>query len=350
MKRTILSAAALLLLFLTGCGQPANDPEQDSFRTADVFAMDTYMNLKAYGSHADEALQAAQERIAGLEQMLSVTNSGSEVYAINHANGKPISVSPETAAILETARQVRMESNGALCISLYPLLKAWGFTTDSLQVPSDETIAAELRRADDDRIRLIDGELTLPEGMEIDLGALAKGYTGDAVIEEMRKCGVTSAIISLGGNVQALGGKPEGDALEPWSVGITNPFAPDTNFGIVQVQDQAVVTSGNYERFFKDDDGNLYWHILDPEDGRPADNGLVSVTVIGSSGLRCDALSTALFVEGTERAEEHWRAAGDFEMVLVTSDAKVLVSEGIADAFTSTSDLPYEVLHYDEKA
>ena len=110
------------------------------------------------------------------------------------------------------------------------------------------------------------------------------------------------------------------------------------------------MTSGNYERFFKDDDGNLYWHILDPADGRPADNGLVSVTVIGSSGVRCDALSTALFVEGTERAVAHWRAAGDFEMVLVTSDAKVLVSEGIADAFTPTGDLPYEVLHYDEKA
>ena len=111
--------------------------------------------------------------------------------------------------------------------------------------------------------------------------------------------------------------------------------------GTVHVENKAVITSGNYERYFTAEGGTKYWHIIDPADGYPADNGLCSVTVIGESGLRCDALSTALFVEGTEKAIAHWRACDDFEMILVTAD-KVYVTEGIVNDFATGSLLPWE--------
>ena len=239
------------------------------------------------------------------------------------------------------AEQVAAESKNALSVSIYPVLRAWGFTTGSYQVPSDDELTELLTHTGDARITLEEQMLTVPEDMEIDLGALVKGYTSDAVMEILRESGVSSAIVSLGGNVQAMGLKPDGSR---WTVGITNPFDTDQNVCTVQIADAAVITSGNYERFFLDDAGNAYWHIIDPADGCPADNGLVSVTVIGESGLRCDALSTALFVEGTQQAAEHWRQCDDFEMICVTDDARLWVTEGIADVFENLSEMPVEVL------
>jgi thiamine biosynthesis lipoprotein len=113
---------------------------------------------------------------------------------------------------------------------------------------------------------------------------------------------------------------------------------------VLEIENKAVITSGNYERYFTDDEGNMYWHIIDKYDGYPADNGLVSVTIIGEDGLHCDALSTALFVEGTENAVAHWRQSNDFEMILVTDDNRIIISDGIQDSFTNQSTMPVEVV------
>jgi len=336
-KRHLQMLAAAALLLLTGCTNRA----EDTVSSRDVFAMDTYMNLKASGAAADSALNAAVERITELETMFSVTDESSVIWAVNHAEGKPVPIPAEVSDVLAAAQQTARESDNALAVSIYPVLRAWGFTTDSFQIPGETEIASLLTHVDDSRIRTDADTLTLPDDMEIDLGALVKGYTGDAVMEVMREHGVTSAIVSLGGNVQALGTKADGSA---WSVGVTNPFDTAENLGIVRIKDCAVITSGNYERFFTDDAGNRYWHIIDPADGHPADNGAVSVTVIGKSGLRCDALSTALFVEGPERAVSHWKSSGDFEMILVTDDARLIVTEGIAKDFENLSPMPVEVV------
>ena len=333
MKRIFPLAAACLML--TGCG--AQQAKQKHSR--DVFAMDTYMNLTAYGNDSvNETLIRAEEKITALEHMLSVTDTGSEIYAANHAGGAPVTVSDDTAAILRTAASVSQESGGALQISLYPVVQAWGFTTGSYRVPDDTERAELLQNVDDTRISLEGNNLTVPEGMQIDLGALAKGYTGDAVTALLREAGITSAIVNLGGNVQTIGTKPDGSK---WVIGIENPFGGDQLLGTVHVGNKAVITSGDYERFFTAEDGTRYWHIIDPADGAPADNGLRSVTVIGESGLRCDALSTALFVEGTEKAIEHWRACDDFEMILVTDD-RLFVTEGIVNDFAAGTVLPWE--------
>ena len=332
------AVSALLLLTLCGCGA---DPAAQEAKSLDLFAMDTYMNLKAYGSHADAALKASADRITGLEKLLSVTDAGSEIYAANHADGAAVGISPDTETVLDMAAKVYAESRGALNIAMYPVLQAWGFTTGAYQVPDGEQIAALLAETDFLQVTVRDSKLTVPAGMQIDLGALAKGYAGECVMECMRENSVKSAIISLGGNVQAIGSKPDGSA---WKVGITNPFLPDENLGILQVTDSAVITSGNYERYFEGDDGQRYWHILDPADGFPADNGIVSATVIGTNGLYCDALSTALFVEGADRAAAHWRAAQDFQAVLVTEDARILITAGIQDGFENLTEMPVEVI------
>ena len=332
MKKLIIPAAMLLLL--TGCRA---EPQKHS---RDVFAMDTYMNLTAYGD-AEDSLAAAEQTITALEKKLSVTDAGSEIYAANHADGQAVPISEDTAEILHMAETVSAESGGALQISLFPLVQAWGFTTNQYRVPDADERSALLENVDDSRISFDDNSLRIPAAMQIDLGALAKGYAGDKAAALLRERGITSAILNLGGNVQAIGRKPDGSK---WKVGIADPFGGEELLGTVSVADCAVITSGSYERYFIDEDGEKRWHIMDPADGCPADNGLVSVTVIGSSGLRCDALSTALFVEGTEKAVTHWRSCDDFEMILVTSDENILVTEGIADDFSVGNGQKPEVL------
>ncbi|MBR3446275.1 MAG: FAD:protein FMN transferase [Oscillospiraceae bacterium] len=343
MKNTyirIMSGICVMPL-LTACGNTA-----ETVRTADIFAMDTYMNIKAYGSGAESAVTDAEARIYELERTLSVTDEASDIRKINQAGGQPVTVSADTVSVLQTAQDMHYESSGALCISLYPVLRAWGFTTGEYRIPAADEIAELLENADDTQISADGQTVRCPAGMEIDLGAVAKGYTGDAVMEIMQVHRISSAIINLGGNVQTLGSRPDGSA---WKVGITDPFAPDSLIGTVSVTDKAVITSGNYERYFTGADGCRYWHILDPADGYPADNGLVSVTVIGACGAECDALSTALFVEGTEQAVEHWRRSGDFEMILVTSDGGLLLTEGIAADYTAKTELPYRVVQRNEE-
>ena len=171
------------------------------------------------------------------------------------------------------------------------------------------------------------------------------GYTGTAVADMLRSKGVTHALLNLGGNVQCIGSKLNGD---PWKVAIKSPF-PDSDsgmIGVVEADDVAIITSGGYERYFEEE-GKRYWHILDPATGKPAENGLVSVTVVGKDGLLCDGLSTALFVKGLDKAIEQYRQSDDFEAIFVTEDREVYVTEGLADKFSLTSeyhDLPLQVI------
>ena len=173
------------------------------------------------------------------------------------------------------------------------------------------------------------GTASLPDGVEVDLGSVAKGYAGDVLTGLLKANGVKSALLDLGGNIQTVGTKPDGSS---WRIGVRDPEDENGYIGVVSVSDKAVVTSGGYERYFEQD-GVRYWHILDPETGAPARSGLASVTVVGDSGLLCDALSTALFVMGLDRALEHWRTYRDFEAVFVCEDGSVTVTAGLEDSF-----------------
>ena len=320
--------ALLLAGILTGCSAPAEEMQQPVERS--LFAMNTYMTFTAYGEDAQAALQEAEECIQQVEGLWSVTDEDSEIYQANHSGGQPVTVSEETAEIISFALEMAQRTGGALDPTIYPVLTAWGFTTDSKQVPSQQQIAQLLEQVGYDRIQLNGTELTVPDGMELDLGAVGKGYTADLVTEILRRHGVTSALISLGGNIRAIGSRPDGS---DWRLGIRAPWESG-NLGVLTVSDAAVVTSGGYENYFDDEQGNIYWHILDPSTGYPADSGLQSVTIVGREGKMCDALSTALFVMGAQSAEQYWRENGGFEMLLVTDSGEIRNTEGIAENFT----------------
>ena len=319
-KRVFAFLLAPLLLLPYGCA-----PAQPLERT--FFAMDTVMTLRLYQGGDGSLLYRAEARVRELEAQWSVTEENSEICALNR--GGRAELSPETAELLGAALDMCRRTDGALDISTYPVLRAWGFTTGEYSVPGGEAIAALLPLVDYGRVALEAGAAALPPGMEIDLGSVAKGYTGDALAALLKQGGADSALLDLGGNIQAVGSKPDGS---PWRVAIRDP-AGDGNIGVVEVADQAVVTSGGYERYFEED-GVRYWHIIDPKTGAPARSGLASVTVVGESGLLCDGLSTALFVMGREGALEHWRQHRDFEAVLVSEDGSVTITAGLEERFT----------------
>ena len=339
MKKYLCLAIAILLL-LSGCTTVSENTENFQ-ATKDVFAMDTYMNLKAYGENSEIALEIAGDEIKYLDELLSVTNNDSDVRKINNSNGNSVSVNKETAEIIQNAIEIGSQTNGALDITIYPVLKEWGFTTNDYKIPDGKTIEMLLKNVDYNKIKLDGNSVTIPENFELDLGALAKGYTSDKVMEILHNNDVGSAVVSLGGNVQTLGRKPDGSL---WKVAVTDPFSPDSAMGVLEVEDKAVITSGNYERYFVAENGEMYHHIIDPSDGYPADNGLVSVTIIGDSGIMCDALSTALFVSGFEKAVNYWKNNKDFDMILVTDRKNIFITEGVADTFENVSEMSMEMI------
>lgn len=334
MKRAFASLL-LAALFLPGCSQDAavtvQSAEPSSVQaeavSATVFAMDTVMDLTIYGDKA--LLPQAEQCITALEDSLSVTDENSEIYRLNQQGNLTLSENP--ARLLEQALSLCELTDGALDLSIYPVLRAWGFTTGAYQVPGEDELARLLEYLDHRNIAFDagSGAVTLKEGMQIDLGSVAKGYTGDRLAQLFADGGVTSGLLNLGGNVQAIGAKPDGS---PWRVGIQDPETAE-NLAVVEVVDKAVVTSGGYERFFEEN-GQTYWHILDPETGTPARSGVISATIIGDSGLLCDGLSTALFVMGVEEAAQFWREQGGFEAVLVTEDGRICITAGLEDCLT----------------
>ena len=326
MKRPL--AALLLLALLAGCTSAPAQARPTAENT--FFAMDTVMTLRLYEGGDEALLDEAEARVKELEALWSVTDEGSEIYALNRDGAAELS--PETAELLDTALGMCRRTDGALDVSIYPVLRAWGFTTGEYAVPEEDAVAALLPLVDYTQVRRDGTYASLPDGMEIDLGSVAKGYTGDELASYLKENGVTSAMLDLGGNIQTVGAKPDGS---PWRVGVRDPEG-DGNVGVVEVADQAVVTSGGYERYFEED-GVRYWHILDPKTGWPARSGLISVTVVGDRGAVCDALSTALFVMGRERAAGFWLQHGaelGFELVLVEEDGSVTITEGLEGRFT----------------
>ena len=326
-----LCLAIICLLFIKlKCSEYTNQSEA----TTELFAMDTYITMTAYGRDTEMALTEAANRLTELEQLWSVTDPDSDIYAVNHSDGQPVSVSEETAALLSFTLQMAEETDGALEPTIYPVLTAWGFTTDENRIPSDAEITELLKNVGYERIQLKNTTVQANNHMMLDLGAVGKGYAGDLAAQVLKENGITSALLDLGGNIQAIGAKPDGS---PWRLGLRDPFS-DGTLGVLEISNQAVVTSGAYERYFIGEDGIRYGHIIDPTTGHPAESGLASVTVIADEGRLCDALSTSLYVMGTERAIEYWQQHQNFEMLLITENGEIYLTDGIVDSFTLDSD------------
>lgn len=332
MFKKIICAVVLSSGIVVGCGKSGYLGINSNQENRSFFAMDTYMKITAYGENTAEILAEAEEKIHEFEKKWSVTDEESEIFKANHSGGKKVTVSEDTAEILDFSLNMSELTGGVLDCTMYPVLAEWGFTTGEYRIPKTAEITELLGKTGYEKISLEEKDLTVPEGMQVDLGAVGKGFAGDAVIEILKENGVESAILDLGGNIQTIGSKPDG---KDWRLGLRDPSGEGT-FAVLEISDAAVVTSGGYERYFVGDDGERYWHILDPETGCPARSGLVSVTIIGSEGKLCDALSTSIFVMGAEKATEYWRKNGGFEMVLADENGKIYITEGINDKITLT--------------
>lgn len=288
--------------------------------------------LKLY-SH-NEALAAQVFRlIKQYEDLLTVNRTPSQVMEINHAAGRhPVTVSRPVFELIRCAKAASLVPGSAFNLAIGPLVKRWkiGFKGDS--VPPAEEIAALLALTSPAEVRLDEEAgsvfLTRP-GMEIDLGAIAKGYIADRVRDYLRKAGETAGLINLGGNVQTLG-SPEGG----WTVGLKKPFSEGPALvGALVVSDKSVVTSGTYERYFERD-GKRYHHILDPRTGYPLDNELDSVTVISTDSLDGDIWTTLLYGMGVAKGCAALCARPDIEAIFVTRSQEVILSSARHFRFT----------------
>ena len=412
----------------------AEIPEAPYYRddggvSMDVFAMDTYMTLLAYGTEkggqaqAEEAVRAAAAEIHSLDALLSTGDADSEISKLNAAGGGEVSAVVEE--LILRSQELRKETDGLFEIAIYPVMKLWGFPSQEYRVPEKAELDAARKLADASAITITDSPAPAPKekeqetgpaegetaaaasasasaaanavsaetaggdtssavrkaaeagaegvgadpaetgkgnanspdtaaaaasaeadaeesggrtavfgipGMEIDLGGIAKGYTSSRVMEIFREHGIEHGLVSLGGNVQALGTKENG---KPWRVAIQNPEDELKYLGVLDIADKCVITSGGYERFFEQD-GRRYHHIIDPRTGYPAESGLLSATIISDDGALADGLSTALFIMGKDKAEEYWRAhPWTFDYILEDTDGTLYVTAGAADLFTT---------------
>jgi len=294
MKKIAMIMAMLLLL--AGCA--ARGPES---RT--VYAMDTMMDLSVWGEDQAVAADALQTLIRELEERWSATDPGSVLSQMNEDEAV---LNWEDRVFLEQVEALRQRTDGAFDPMLHNAVSQWGFMGGEYRVPSQKELEAALAEK------------------KWNLGAVVKGYTGRRAAQLLQTLNVDRAILNLGGNVQTYGQKADGG---PWIIGIQNPKGGNY-VGTVSVSGtMAVVTSGDYQRYFEKD-GVRYHHILDPKTGMPAENGLASVTVICKDGVVADALSTAMYVMGLERASEFWAESDDFEAVFIDREGKIYATEG----------------------
>ena len=356
-KKYTCLAFVLVALVFTSCGKAGNKANENSALSqssetlstkgvesvvdvakgeaseSEIFALDTAISLKVYGSKREEVLKKLEDKIYELDELLSTGKETSEVSKLNKS-GKAI-LSETTADLVKSSLEIYKKTGGLFDITIYPLMELWGFPTQNYRVPSDKDIEEKLENVGSDKIIFNEktGEISFKnKGMEIDFGGIGKGYITDELVKILTKENVESAIINLGGNVFGFKKKPDGSL---WNIAIRDPNAPDKYMAAIKLEDSAVITSGGYERYFEEN-GVIYHHILDPRTGKPSESNLKSVSIVSKDGTLADALSTSLFIMGEEGAVEYWKKNGsNFDILFMTKDNRLLVSEGIKDKVIS---------------
>ena len=303
-------------------------------RTMTVFPGE-FQELMYHGGMVDPDSKAAQAIRSAAEALTS------GVVAINENAGiGPVRVRADLLDVLERALYYAELSGGAFDPTVGPLVRLWGIGTDFQRIPGDEEIARALELVNWRDLIIDRGEGTAflrREGMALDLGAIAKGYAGDEAARIAREAHVQRAVFDLGGNIVTLGWRERRrKELLPWRIGIQNPIGGrGTYIGVMPVHDKSVVTSGVYERYFEAE-GKRYHHLFSTTDGYPADNGLLSVTIITASSTDADALSTVAFTLGLERGKALIESIPDTEAIFVCDDRSVQITGGLAGVFSLT--------------
>ncbi len=322
-----LSCFVLFLIFcfiFTGC---TATPAEPISRTG--FYFDTVINITIYDKSDETLLDSCMKMCSHYDNLLSTTKENSDIWNINHAGGKPVKVDPETILLLQKALFYADLTNGRFDPTIGGVSSLWNFSGNTPgPVPDKKKIAEALEHVSYKNILLDSsaGTVTLSDPLtRLDLGAIAKGYIADQLKKYLKKEGVASAIINLGGNVLLVGNKPDGS---DFTVGIQKPFADNSTYiAAVSASDCSLVSSGSYERYFEQD-GKMYFHILDSATGYPVDTDLVGVTILSDQSVDGDGLSTACFILGLDKGMKLIESIPGTEAAFITKDEHLHYSSG----------------------
>ncbi len=300
---------------------------------SDGSCMNTEITYRAFGENAASAVTEAKAALLRLESILSRFMPGSEVSMINQNAGKGyVNISSETFEVLSCASRLSEISEGLFDITVGPLVDLWRYN-HSFQVPEDEEIRHALSLVNYRDLMLNPEEQSASlrrAEQSIDLGGIGKGYISDCLVKTLQNYGVVSAFVNIGGNVSTLGNKPDGSY---WSVGIRHPRYSGCLIGAVKVTGQAVVTSGDYERYFVDGTGKRRHHIINPTTGYPVESGLISVTVVAESAMVADGLSTSVFAAGIDGGLGYLTRFPGVDAVLVDNNQRVFITQGLKETY-----------------
>ncbi len=356
-KKLLFSLITLSISFmvLTGCTNSAKNTTTESSASTKIlkdpysdeqFLLGTYVRIRVYDEGKESALKPAFDRVKELGDKITINQKGSEIDEVNEQAGiKPVKVSDDVYTLVKRAYEYSQDSQGGFDMAIGAITQLWRIGFDDARKPSQEEIDQALKLVDYHKIELNDKEKTVylkEKGMIIDLGAIAKGYITDEVVKVLKKQGVTTAIVDLGGNVYVLGHSPRGENQD-WTVGIQDPnMARGSVLGSIKERNKTLVTSGIYERYLEVD-GKKYHHLFDPKTGYPFDNDIASVTIITDKSIDGDGLSTAVFSMGVKKGLEYVESElnNGTEAIFVTKDDKVYVTDPIKDTFKLSEDSHY---------
>jgi thiamine biosynthesis lipoprotein len=316
-------------MLYTGCSAVPTQAEPVMVKRAQVHmgTLVTITSVARSEAAAQAAATAGFSEIHRLEQLLSTWIPASELSQVNASAGvTPVHVSPETMTVVQRAIRAGEMTHGGFNIAIGPAVEAWSVTEDQ-RIPTESELDAlrplvDLQAVHVDRLKQT---IFLEKaGMRIDVGGIGKGYAADQAVETMQKAGAVAGVVALSGDIKTFGRLPDG---KMFPVGIQHPREDGSVLAWIDLEDEAISTAGDYERFFERD-GVRYHHILDPRTLQPA-RGCQSVTVIAREGVWADGLDTGIFVMGPERGMELVEQLPDVEAIIVDAEGRVLVSSGL---------------------
>lgn len=271
--------------------------EQRTLKKAACFCFDT-VNTIAIECADSEPLREAVAICEKLELLLDRFRPGSDIWRVNHADGKTVDVDAWTEDIVRRSIDISGRTKGVFDISVGSVSSKWKFGSGDGCIPAKDAVRKGLEKVDYRNIRVGDGQIRIPRGMMLDLGGIAKGYAADLIAGMMNRNHVSSGILNLGGNIGIMGRRMDGT---PWNTGIVDPTDKAAALGVVSVPDRFLSVSGIYERYIQTDQA-FYHHILDVETGMPVKNDLLCVAILSECGTEGDAIATACMCMGFERA------------------------------------------------
>lgn len=335
-KITISSLLLILSLgLITSCSK--NKASQEPLSKTEIL-MGTPVSVTLYDSNDAKILDKVFNKVKELESTLSINENGTLIDEINENAGiKPVKVDDDTYTLIEKGLEYAKLSHGLFDISIGPIVKLWNIGLPEARVPSLEEIQAKLPLVNYQNVELNNSDKTVylkNQGMMLDLGGIAKGYTADVISNILTNEGVESAIINLGGNVFTHGKKVDGS---DWKIGIQDPFSERGGIiGTLTTSNKSVVTSGIYERYIEED-GVRYHHILNPSTGYPYDNEIAGITIVSDKSIDGDALSTSVFAMGVEEGMKFVNTQSGIDAIFVTKDNKIYLTNEVKNIFELTN-------------